>query len=506
MIVWPLLNLNFACEKCQTGHRNGSCAHTDRKLLEIRSKGRPTSQCSHCRARRKEGVGHSHHRCMCGDGSTILRKKVQVHFDPNVILVFTPERSNVDALRKQLEDTPKSTLLIRRKAKGGKGTGGEGSEADALEISYTHVDVIEESVNLDLKKMMENPCTCQFGGTCICSELPPSKSCGSVKAKKFTASNSAQRPGLASSALLANIAAYPRPIEIGPPPTSSPFPYAAGIAIPALPPMMGHQPILPMPHPGQLGPLVPPIGGASTAVMNQRVPTLLPSGLSMPTNPSFAGAMKSNQQFTDTGGHDPELLSALFALQQGGAVVSILQCWRPKAHPAVVLGGAILKTYGLPLPKAVVAGFQNQNLSEVDAVAAWHHHRGMLLAVDVRVIVSRQEDAAVEGHRSQCKTAAAALQVENRQADVVEAPVVGHHWLQAEAALAVVHQAVVDARGVVVDAQVEDVGVHPGALTSREAIWMPRTQRNHIHQLANVDAIKTERTAKTVPQIYAPST
>ncbi|TPX63783.1 hypothetical protein SpCBS45565_g06368 [Spizellomyces sp. 'palustris'] len=405
---------------------------------------------------------------------TRIIDKVHVHFNPNVILVFTPERSNVDALRKQLEDTPKSTLLIRRKAKGSKGTGGEGSESGALEISFTQVDVIEESVNLDLKKMMENPCTCQFGGTCICSELAPSKSCGSVKAKKFTASNSAQRPGLASSALLANIAAYPRPIEIGPPPTASPFPYAAGIAIPALPPMMGHQPILPMPQAGQIGSLGAPVVGASTAVMNQRVPALLPRGLSMQTNSSFAGAMKPNQQFTDTGGHDPELLSALFALQQGGSV--------NQGMPLQPISDNSLNSPMLETQSSSSCCGGRRNTQDIWASAPKSCCGGMSESKPVGggccgSVAPPPRNATRCGCQSNSATSGGCCggrsMITVQKNSCCGTPIgKSASGCCGKAALAVVHQAVADAPVVVVDARVEaaDAAVHLGALTSRETI------------------------------------
>lgn len=53
----------MACAPCIRGHRSTSCQHTDRNLLEVRKKGRPMSQCDHCRDLRK--VKQVHVRCKC---------------------------------------------------------------------------------------------------------------------------------------------------------------------------------------------------------------------------------------------------------------------------------------------------------------------------------------------------------------------------------------------------------------------------------------------------------
>ncbi|KAI9883894.1 MAG: V-ATPase V1 sector subunit E [Watsoniomyces obsoletus] len=57
----------WACEACVRGHRVSNCQHADRPLLHINKKGRPVSQCPHCRAVRKSRSAHV--RCECGDKS-----------------------------------------------------------------------------------------------------------------------------------------------------------------------------------------------------------------------------------------------------------------------------------------------------------------------------------------------------------------------------------------------------------------------------------------------------
>ncbi|KAG9228820.1 hypothetical protein BJ875DRAFT_223174 [Amylocarpus encephaloides] len=54
----------FACEACVRGHRVSNCQHGDRPLQHINKKGRPATQCTHCRSLRKSRA--SHVRCECG--------------------------------------------------------------------------------------------------------------------------------------------------------------------------------------------------------------------------------------------------------------------------------------------------------------------------------------------------------------------------------------------------------------------------------------------------------
>ncbi|THH15283.1 hypothetical protein EUX98_g9489 [Antrodiella citrinella] len=53
----------YACETCIKGHRSSSCKHTDRPLFEIKKKGRPVTQCEHCRELRK--TKQVHVKCSC---------------------------------------------------------------------------------------------------------------------------------------------------------------------------------------------------------------------------------------------------------------------------------------------------------------------------------------------------------------------------------------------------------------------------------------------------------
>ncbi|OCH91157.1 hypothetical protein OBBRIDRAFT_545615 [Obba rivulosa] len=57
----------YACESCIKGHRSSTCRHIGRPLYEIKSKGRPVTQCTHCRELRK--TKQIHVKCTCGDHS-----------------------------------------------------------------------------------------------------------------------------------------------------------------------------------------------------------------------------------------------------------------------------------------------------------------------------------------------------------------------------------------------------------------------------------------------------
>lgn len=55
----------WACESCVRGHRVSNCQHADRPLQHINKKGRPVSQCSHCRNMRRSKSAHV--KCDCGE-------------------------------------------------------------------------------------------------------------------------------------------------------------------------------------------------------------------------------------------------------------------------------------------------------------------------------------------------------------------------------------------------------------------------------------------------------
>ncbi|PIB00634.1 Copper resistance protein [Cercospora beticola] len=55
----------WACQSCLKGHRVSGCNHTDRELTLVPKKGRPVTQCQHCRLERKKRSAHV--KCDCGE-------------------------------------------------------------------------------------------------------------------------------------------------------------------------------------------------------------------------------------------------------------------------------------------------------------------------------------------------------------------------------------------------------------------------------------------------------
>ncbi|KAL8907125.1 MAG: hypothetical protein Q9171_005992 [Xanthocarpia ochracea] len=78
----------WACEACVRGHRVSNCQHHDRPLTHINKKGRPVSQCPHCRGLRKARA--SHVKCECGEKPHSKEECVDVgsqsaHGEPNAV-------------------------------------------------------------------------------------------------------------------------------------------------------------------------------------------------------------------------------------------------------------------------------------------------------------------------------------------------------------------------------------------------------------------------------------
>ncbi|EGG06069.1 uncharacterized protein MELLADRAFT_36341 [Melampsora larici-populina 98AG31] len=74
----------FACAACVKGHRSSSCAHTDRTLVEIGKKGRPPTQCAHCRELRR--ISKVHSKCVCGNKPLKQRQYCHLDFFYRVLL------------------------------------------------------------------------------------------------------------------------------------------------------------------------------------------------------------------------------------------------------------------------------------------------------------------------------------------------------------------------------------------------------------------------------------
>ncbi|EMC99492.1 hypothetical protein BAUCODRAFT_144905 [Baudoinia panamericana UAMH 10762] len=53
----------WACQSCLKGHRVSGCTHVDRELFHVPKKGRPVTQCQHCRQERKKRSAHVSCEC-----------------------------------------------------------------------------------------------------------------------------------------------------------------------------------------------------------------------------------------------------------------------------------------------------------------------------------------------------------------------------------------------------------------------------------------------------------
>ncbi|RUS13742.1 hypothetical protein BC937DRAFT_94840 [Endogone sp. FLAS-F59071] len=68
--VYLLYDLRNRSQSCIKGHRVATCRHFQRPLLELQKKGRPVSQCDHCRELRK--ASKSHVKCTCAISSDVI--------------------------------------------------------------------------------------------------------------------------------------------------------------------------------------------------------------------------------------------------------------------------------------------------------------------------------------------------------------------------------------------------------------------------------------------------
>ncbi|TPX36259.1 hypothetical protein SmJEL517_g01469 [Synchytrium microbalum] len=182
----------FSCAACQNGHRSQSCDHLHRVLLEIKQKGRPATQCGHCRTKRSTGTGHSHHRCMCGDAPAYTRPKVEVKLSSGTTFVMTPPEAP-EAFRTRLMEIKNLPISVHRKpkAKNEQGydpqadgpapvgaAGGEAAAAGYLIIEWRAEFVsldVSDQFNSEVDSAAENPCKCHQGGPCICATISKQK-------------------------------------------------------------------------------------------------------------------------------------------------------------------------------------------------------------------------------------------------------------------------------------------------------------------------------------------
>ncbi|WVW85477.1 hypothetical protein I302_107515 [Kwoniella bestiolae CBS 10118] len=171
----------YACEKCIKGHRVSGCTHTDRPLYEIKKKGRPSTQCSCCKDRRKVAGSSVHNKCICGD----TRSTATPSIIPPTSNPVEPTSSTQGSDQDQ-ENEPQIVEVETRKGQpGSKATFPRGFK-DVLELAAaantltgllkddSSYRVAERSVSALL-----NPCKCESGGLCKCC-LPKKNSSAST--------------------------------------------------------------------------------------------------------------------------------------------------------------------------------------------------------------------------------------------------------------------------------------------------------------------------------------
>ncbi|GAA5883840.1 hypothetical protein JCM16303_007408 [Sporobolomyces ruberrimus] len=151
--------VKYACQTCIKGHRSSKCTHTDRELTEIKKKGRPTSQCNHCRELRKSKSVHGKCECI---GSKEAREQTPI----------------AKVLPNGLVDIMKPN---------------QASSSSNPEPRKSRVSLLLSS------------CNCRSGGSCNCCQTVPR-----AKPKAF--------PDTPSSPLFA-----PSELPVPPPPTSEPI-------------------------------------------------------------------------------------------------------------------------------------------------------------------------------------------------------------------------------------------------------------------------------------------
>ncbi|KAG8849411.1 hypothetical protein FRB96_000853 [Tulasnella sp. 330] len=152
----------LACAACIKGHRSSACNHTARPLFTIRSKGRPVSQCDHCRERRK--TQHVHVKCECGDAGNnnanssnlgVLGEEGDVSGDGVSLIVARKGARKVKTLEPATAAYPNGIQDILDGAQALTNLGG------AVSVS-TNTDSTQ-------KKDASSPsCQCGKGGKCKC--------------------------------------------------------------------------------------------------------------------------------------------------------------------------------------------------------------------------------------------------------------------------------------------------------------------------------------------------
>ncbi|GAA5975146.1 hypothetical protein JCM11641_004365 [Rhodosporidiobolus odoratus] len=134
--------IKYACQSCIKGHRSSKCTHNDRPLQEIKKKGRPTSQCTHCRELRKTKSVHG--KCECA------AKGKEDSPAPRL-------------LPNGLSDAMLLVSLAEHEVGSGEASGSRASTSKA-----------SASTSASGVTRLLNPCNCLKGGKCTCCSVEPS--------------------------------------------------------------------------------------------------------------------------------------------------------------------------------------------------------------------------------------------------------------------------------------------------------------------------------------------
>ncbi|CAG8552348.1 9163_t:CDS:2, partial [Paraglomus brasilianum] len=138
--------IKYACATCIKGHRSTACHHGDRTLYEIKRKGRPITQCTHCRELRK--TQRVHVKCTCNErkiGDVIL---------PGTQSAISLSNPNID-----VSSLTGANIGLNYKHSGRNVTVKQPPLVFYLILSITMAFVVEALLN---------PCRCRIGAKCIC--------------------------------------------------------------------------------------------------------------------------------------------------------------------------------------------------------------------------------------------------------------------------------------------------------------------------------------------------
>ncbi|KIR33342.1 ligand-regulated transcription factor [Cryptococcus deuterogattii MMRL2647] len=162
----------FACEKCIKGHRVSACTHTDRPLFEVKKKGRPSTQCKHCKEKRKTAGSSVHTKCQCGasDSKTlkdILASVNAAHASANASAgASAAANTSVEPEFETRKGQPGSKPTFPRGLKDVHELAAAANGLQGLREDDQAVRAAERTVQALL-----NPCKCELGGPCTCCQI-----------------------------------------------------------------------------------------------------------------------------------------------------------------------------------------------------------------------------------------------------------------------------------------------------------------------------------------------